>query len=95
MRTPKKLLRDVMEIPLNDKNDEFTQERLLQRVAKIPISKTSNGLSGMDIVDYGDGAAFFIRRALFRDMICLLSSGIKRKGANRRQSGACSVKESD
>ena len=36
--------------------DEFKQERIPHRVAKIPISKTFNELAGLDFVDYGDHA---------------------------------------
>ena len=42
----------------NDKKDEFNQERMFGRVAKIPIFNTVNELVEMDFADYGNHAAF-------------------------------------
>ena len=52
------LFKGISEIAVPDKRDEFKQERMFRRVAKIPISTTCNGLLEMDFVDYGGKAAY-------------------------------------
>ena len=57
-KVPQKLFRKIKILAENDKKDEFKQERMFGRVAKIPIANTFNELVEMDFVDYGDHAAF-------------------------------------
>ena len=57
-KVPQKLFRGIKILAENDKKDEFKQERMFGRVAKIPISNTFNELVEMDFVDYGDHATF-------------------------------------
>ena len=73
MRIPKTLFKAVREIPLVDKKDEFTQAMLCRIVAKIHISKTPNGLAGMDFIDYGDGGDSLRPKAILRDITRLLA----------------------
>ena len=40
---PKKLFKALRENPMNDKDDEFNQERLFRRVSQIPIRQVSGG----------------------------------------------------
>ena len=42
----------------NDKKDEFKQERMFGRVAKIPVSDTFDELVEVDFADYGGYATF-------------------------------------
>ena len=58
LSVPKKLLRAIRALCVTDKKSEFKKERLLQRVARIHMSKTSNGLFKIDFVDGGEGATF-------------------------------------
>ena len=55
MRIPGKLFKAIRAKSTNDKKDEFTQERLFQRVDKVHISRTPNELKEMSFEDYGDG----------------------------------------
>ena len=54
MRIPGELFRAIREFHTNDKNGEFTQERLLRGVGKMPIAETSNDLVEMGFAVYGD-----------------------------------------
>ena len=64
-KVPQKLFRKIKILAENDKKDEFKQERMFGRVAKIPIANTFNELVEMDFVDYGDHATFCTSRILF------------------------------
>ena len=59
------LLRNLRFWPKAIKKDEFKQERMFGRVAKIPIANTSNELVEMDFVDYGGTQPFCASRIHF------------------------------
>ena len=81
----KKLFKAVSEIPLNDKKEEFKQERPFRRLSKIPIPKKRSGISGMHFVDYGEGAGHFLHlQDTFTRYLMITSVGPKKdKGTNR------------
>ena len=62
---PKKLFREIQEISESDKMDDFKQERMFGRVAKMPIANTFNELADMDFVDHGDLATFLHIQDIF------------------------------
>ena len=62
---PRRLVKSIRDISLNDRKDEFKQARLFQTVAKIPISNTHSGVAEMDLVDYGDDASLLRTRDNF------------------------------
>ena len=53
-------------------------------MGKIPISKTSNGVVGICVVDYGDGGNFRLLRDNFSRYHMITISGSKKK---KEQSG--------
>ena len=64
-KNPKKPVKQIKELAGSDKQDDFKQERMFGRVAKIPIANNSNGLVEMDFSDYGGQAAFLRIRDTF------------------------------
>ena len=58
MHIPQELFKAIREIATDDNNDVLMQDRTSQLVAKIHISKTYNGIAGVDFVDYGDQETF-------------------------------------
>ena len=67
----------------NDKKDEFKQEKMFGRVAKIPIANKFNELVEMDFVDYGAHATF----AHIRDTFSIFSVIIFRREEKGRTNG--------
>ena len=72
-KAPRKLFRKIKLLSENDKKDEFKQERMFGRVAKIPIANTSNELFEMDFVDYGHHATFLHARDTFSRFSVVIS----------------------
>ena len=65
------------------KKDDFKQERMFCRAAKIPIADTFNELVEMDFVDYGDLAT-----SLHIQVVFLRFSAIVFLGANKEEQTA-------
>ena len=78
-KNSEKLFKKIKELAYNDKKDEFKQERMFGRGAKIPISNTFNELVEMDFVDYGDRAAFLHIRDAFSRSPVIIFLGAKKK----------------
>ena len=66
------------------KKDDFEQAGMFGRVAKIPISNTSNGLLGKGFVDYGDLATFLHIQDAFSRFVAIVFLGTKRKNKRRK-----------
>ena len=80
---PKKLFRDIKEIDGDGKKGDFKQERMFIRVAKTPITNTSEEIVEMDFVDYGDLSTSLRIRDNFRDFHRLLFRNDKERRTNR------------
>ena len=81
--TQKKVSRGIKEIAESDKRDDFKQERMFGRVAKIPIANTFNELSEIDFVDYGDLVAFLHIQGAFSRFSAIVFGGRRRKKNKR------------
>ena len=55
----------MREIATSAKKDEFKQERMFRRVAKMPISKTAYELAEMDSVDSAGKSTFRLLQVYF------------------------------
>ena len=84
---PKKLFRDLKILAENDTKDEFKQERMFGRVAKIPTSNTLSEFVAMDFADYGDYATFLhIQDAFSRFPVVVFICAERRIGKHRKWS---------
>ena len=83
-KNPKKYLGKIKELAGNEK-DEFEQERMFGRVAKIPISNTFRELAEMDFVNYGDYATFLHIQDTFSRFPVIIFQRTKKMKSKRRK----------
>ena len=76
---PKRLFEKIKEMADSDKKDDFKQERMVGRVAKMPISNTFSELVEMDFVDYGRHATFLRIQDTFSRFPVIIFLGTKKK----------------
>ena len=72
-----------MELAGNGDKDEFNQERMFGRVAKIPIAYTFDELVEMDFADYGDYAIFLQIQDTISRFPVINFPGAQKKGEKR------------
>ena len=91
---PKKSFKSVCELCIQDRKDEFKQERLLQRVSEIHIPRTFTGLVEMDIVDGREDGGISTHPRYISNVLCdfLFFGEEKEKGAQCGKIGAKCVK---
>ena len=63
----------------SDKKGDFKEERVVGRVANLPIANNFNELVGMDFVDYGNQATFLHIRDTFSRFPLITFTGTKKK----------------
>ena len=78
-KTPK-IFSEIKELADDGKKDEFKQERMFGRVAKIPISNTFNEQVGMGFAECGDYATFLHIQDTFSRFAVIIFPGAKKKG---------------